>query len=51
MRYCYNGLALRLFTKLMIVQQITVSGPAVVLEKTTLTAQGRIRDDNTLELC
>ncbi|EIT76513.1 hypothetical protein F9C07_2236258 [Aspergillus flavus] len=31
--------------------QITVSGPAVVLEKTTLTAQGRIRDDNTLELC
>ncbi|KAF7587284.1 hypothetical protein BBP40_007477 [Aspergillus hancockii] len=31
--------------------QITVSGPAVVSGKTTLSAQGRIRDDNTLELC
>ncbi|GAB1195703.1 hypothetical protein APSETT444_004966 [Aspergillus pseudonomiae] len=31
--------------------QITVSGPAVVSGKTKLSAQGRIRDDNTLELC
>ncbi|KAE8152508.1 hypothetical protein BDV25DRAFT_150991 [Aspergillus avenaceus] len=31
--------------------QITVSGPAVVSGKTTLAAEGRIRDDNTLELC
>lgn len=31
--------------------QITVSGPAVVSGKATLSAQGRIRDDNTLELC
>ncbi|KAE8352756.1 hypothetical protein BDV28DRAFT_120453 [Aspergillus coremiiformis] len=31
--------------------QITISGPAVVSRKTTLSATGRIRDDNTLELC
>ncbi|KAA8647005.1 uncharacterized protein ATNIH1004_005688 [Aspergillus tanneri] len=30
--------------------QITVAGPAVISGKTTLPAQGRIRDDNTLEL-
>jgi len=30
--------------------QITAAGPAVVSGKTTLPAQGRFRQDNTLEL-